>query len=255
MALGARRGAWWATLLLSLSCGRAVRDSGAANAEGNGGAAGSESAVSAGTENMAAAGSDSGGKSGGSGSSGASGSSGSGLGGASSAGQGGEDAPVGGSFTGSAGMSGSIGIELAPGQCAVERGCPAGGADNAGCTACLLHADRACGGPPPLPADCSSDAECKSIADNMICAERPCENAHCISGCLIAEDCEPSHDCRDYHCVPRACLEGTDCSANFRCQAGRCARRACSSSGECDGYCVLNQCQELAGHCAFTCQP
>jgi hypothetical protein len=55
--------------------------------------------------------------------------------------------------------------------------------------------------------------------------------------------------------VPSSCPEDTPCPLNFECKTGKCVRRACMSSSECHGYCVLNTCQELPGHCADTCLP
>ena len=244
----------WAAIALALSCGRAVQDQGASSDDGvsgNGPSAGSGSGSGGGGGGGGGGGDEASGVSGtaataGSGSGASAGrSSGSGA----SAGSGGGSGASAGS--GSVGGAGSSGVELAPGQCAVERACP--GSESSNCIRCLLHADRACGGPVPRPGDCISDADC--AGDNVICSVAPCEHEHCIAGCLTADDCEPSHDCNEHHCVPRACSADSGCSANFDCQGGVCARRACLSSLECHGFCVLDVCQELAGHCANACLP
>jgi len=145
-------------------------------------------------------------------------------------------------------------LELSPNQCAAERACaqnPGGG-----CTVCLSPGEVACGGPAPQPADCTSDAECMAAADNLICEALPCENAHCVQGCLTDEDCATSEVCRsDRRCAASACQTDGDCSPNHACVVGGCQRRACTSSAECDGYCVENLCHETPGRCAEGCAP
>jgi hypothetical protein len=38
---------------------------------------------------------------------------------------------------------------------------------------------------------------------------------------------------------------------NFKCSAGACARKTCGSDADCDDFCVLGQCYDTLGTCAF----
>jgi hypothetical protein len=145
-------------------------------------------------------------------------------------------------------------VDIGPTQCVAEQVCP--DIPGQGCTKCLPPGQRACGGPAPMPSDCSSDAECQLMADNLICEVLPCEKAHCVQGCLTDEDCGPSATCLDNHrCAAQSCAIDTDCTANFVCRAATCVRRSCVSSLDCIGYCVLNACYEEAGSCQDGCIP
>lgn len=145
-------------------------------------------------------------------------------------------------------------LELAPDQCAVEQEC----ADNPsyGCTVCLAPSEKACGGPAPLPADCSSDADCEASAAHLICEAAPCELAHCIPGCSADTDCHSGEYCgSDHRCAPKSCGSDEECGATEYCEHQRCAPRPCATSADCGGYCVKGRCFESPGSCADGCVP
>lgn len=145
-------------------------------------------------------------------------------------------------------------LELLPNQCAVEQAC----ADNPsyGCTVCLAPGEKACGGPAPLPADCSSDAECQASADNLICEAAPCELAHCRPGCIADSDCHTGEYCgEDHRCAAKSCGSDAECGVTEFCERHRCEQRPCATSADCEGYCVKGRCFESPGSCADGCVP
>lgn len=103
---------------------------------------------------------------------------------------------------------------------------------------------------PPNP--CTTDTECAMQDPTTICNPPACScgASECMPGCMSDTDCKDWEHCSPGHrCVPDACATKADCPLNFKCEAGACARQDCTSDASCNGFCVNNQCYDMAGHC------
>jgi hypothetical protein len=169
--------------------------------------------------------------------------------GGATAGSGGTTGGSGGATAGSGGGGGGdAGVECVDG-CSMECTCPRGTGFFA--LVCVLPGDQLCAGPPPPPANCSTDADCADAGALNICMPGYCDVPRCTYGCATARNCTVGEVCgADGHCAPKSCAAGEECGPNYRCDgAGLCERTPCERSADCDDFCVNQFCYDTEGHC------
>lgn len=137
-------------------------------------------------------------------------------------------------------------------ECSSGFRCLAPG-ESAGCGICRI-----------FTSDCDSDAPCKSLGEQFICAPVPPDDCPCNAvlicqaGCLGAEQCGEGQSCDPgQRCVARLCNTESECEASFSCaplpgdpEHSACMRTTCDSDSGCgDGFCVNQRCYSEIGIC------